>query len=196
LPSRNLFLSSSYLYVFFALPGSDPFTPTTVTINRLTAASLCSSHNRGRVQAPCNLKRPLSKAQPVACSRARTIRASCARHNFFSGGFMTMHSHAGVTIRSLAETAITEAALTFALMAGAQAPTPAPQSWTPAQSSKSAPAATPAAHAPAPAPAAATTPAPAPLKFPWRVGPMAVTGFVDGQSTATAALILVLGPHQ
>jgi hypothetical protein len=85
---------------------------------------------------------------------------------------MSMHSNAKVIVRSIAGTAITGAALTFALVAGAQTPTPAPDSSTPA------PAAAPAAQAPAAAPAA--TPAPAPLKFPWKVGPMAVTGFIDG----------------
>lgn len=34
--------------------------------------------------------------------------------------------------------------------------------------------------APAPAAAAAATPAPAPLAFPWKIGPMAVTGYFDG----------------
>jgi hypothetical protein len=90
---------------------------------------------------------------------------------------MSMHSNAKNTLRSIARTALTRAAivgaaLTFAHVAGAQTPTPAPDSSTPA------PAAAPAAQAPAAAPAA--TPAPAPLKFPWKVGPMAVTGFIDG----------------
>jgi len=52
-----------------------------------------------------------------------------------------------------------------ALTAVAQTPTPSP---APASTSDA------AAQAPAAAPAAA------PLKFPWKVGPMAVTGFVDG----------------
>ncbi len=56
--------------------------------------------------------------------------------------------------------------MTFALVAGAQTPAPPSPAPTPA----------PAAQAPAAAPAAA----PAPLTFPWKVGPMAVTGFVDG----------------
>ena len=86
---------------------------------------------------------------------------------------MTMQSNTKITIRSIAGTAITGAALTFALAAGAQTPTPAPDSSTPAQTT-----AAPVAQTAAAAPAAA--PAPAPLKFPWKVGPMAVTGFVDG----------------
>ena len=69
-----------------------------------------------------------------------------------------MHTNAVVILRSIAG-----AAMTFALVAGAQAPAPAP---SPA----------PAAQAPAAAPAAA----PAPLNFPWKLGPMAVTAFVDG----------------
>jgi hypothetical protein len=74
-------------------------------------------------------------------------------------------------IRILQATAI--AALGAALMAAAQAP-----------DSSSASTATPAAQAPAAqAPAASAAPAPAPLKFPWRVGPMAVTGFIDGYYT-------------
>ena len=42
------------------------------------------------------------------------------------------------------------------------------------------PAAAPAQSAPA---AAAAAPAPPPLHFPWKVGPMAVTGFIDGYYT-------------
>ncbi len=60
---------------------------------------------------------------------------------------------------------IAGAAMVIALMASAQ--TPAPSS-TPAP-----------AQAPVPA-APAATPAAAPLTFPWKVGPMAVTGFIDG----------------
>ena len=55
---------------------------------------------------------------------------------------------------------------------------------TPAAPPASSPAATPA---PAPAPAAqapaAAAPATPPLKFPWKIGPMAVTGFIDGYYT-------------
>jgi|HubBroStandDraft_1064217.scaffolds.fasta_scaffold06633_3 hypothetical protein len=62
--------------------------------------------------------------------------------------------------------------LATGMLAAAQAPAPSTDATTPA------PAAAPAAaQAPAAAPA---TPAPAPLKFPWKVGPMAVTAFVDG----------------
>jgi hypothetical protein len=62
--------------------------------------------------------------------------------------------------------------LATGLLAAAQAPAPSTDASTPT------PAAAPAAaQAPAAAPA---TPAPAPLKFPWKVGPMAVTAFVDG----------------
>jgi hypothetical protein len=76
-----------------------------------------------------------------------------------------MYFNAKVFIRSL-----TGAAMAIALIAGAQ--TPAPSSSPP-------PAQTPAPAAQAPA-APAATPAPAPLTFPWKVGPMAVTGFIDG----------------
>ncbi len=70
------------------------------------------------------------------------------------------------------------AAMAAALMAAAQTPDPSSAS---APATAAAPAAqAPAAQAPA-APAAA--PAPAPLKFPWKVGPMAVTGFIDGYYT-------------
>ena len=72
-----------------------------------------------------------------------------------------MNSNTTVIIRLIAG-----AAMTFALVAGAQTPAPSSPAPTPA----------PAAQAPAAAPAAA----PAPLTFPWKVGPMAVTGFVDG----------------
>jgi hypothetical protein len=71
-------------------------------------------------------------------------------------------------------------AMATALVAGAQ-------TSDTASSAAPAPAAAPAAQAPAAqapaAPAAAAAPAPAPLKFPWKVGPMAVTGFVDGYYT-------------
>ena len=62
------------------------------------------------------------------------------------------------------------AAMAIALVAGAQTPTtPAPDP---------APAAAPAAT-----PAQADQPAAAPaLGFPWKIGPMAVTGFIDGLS--------------
>jgi hypothetical protein len=53
------------------------------------------------------------------------------------------------------------AALGFAVAAGAQAPAPP-------------------APAPVPAPAAAAAPADAPVPKPWRVGPMDVSGFLDG----------------
>jgi Putative beta-barrel porin-2, OmpL-like. bbp2 len=69
--------------------------------------------------------------------------------------------------------AMAGAAMTIALMAGAQ--TPAPPT-TPAATSTPAPASTPAAQAPD----AAAAPATPPLKFPWKIGPMAITGFVDG----------------
>jgi hypothetical protein len=78
-----------------------------------------------------------------------------------------MRSNSMVILRTIAG-----AAMSIALMAGAQTPAPAPDASTPA------PTAAPAAQAASAAPAA--TPAPAPLKFPWKVGPMAVTGFVDG----------------
>ncbi len=81
-----------------------------------------------------------------------------------------MHSLARVTLQPIAV-----ALASIALTAGAQTPTPAP---TPDASASAAPAATPAAQTPAAAAPAA--PAAAPLKFPWKVGPMAVTGFVDG----------------
>jgi len=54
------------------------------------------------------------------------------------------------------------------LMAGAQTPTAAPATPDAAQ---------------APAAPAAAAPAPPPLKFPWKIGPMAITGFVDGYYT-------------
>jgi hypothetical protein len=75
-------------------------------------------------------------------------------------------------LRSVAIRSIAGTALTFALAAGAQTPTPSPDAASPA------PTPAPAAQAPAAAPAA--TPAPAPLHFPWKIGPMAVTAFVDG----------------
>ena len=78
-----------------------------------------------------------------------------------------MNSNTMVILRSIAG-----AALTFALVAGAQTPTPSPEPSSTAQ--------TPAPVAQAPAAAPAATPAPAPLNFPWKVGPMAVTAFVDG----------------
>jgi len=59
--------------------------------------------------------------------------------------------------------------LSAGLVAAAQESAPSP---TPA----STPAPAPAAQAPEAAPAAAA----APLEFPWRVGPLAVTGFIDG----------------
>jgi hypothetical protein len=81
-----------------------------------------------------------------------------------------MNWNAKLILRSIAG-----AAMTLALAAGAQAPAPSDaSSSTGAQTSSSQPA---AAQTPAVAPAA---PAAAPLKFPWKVGPMAVTGFVDG----------------
>jgi hypothetical protein len=55
------------------------------------------------------------------------------------------------------------------LIAAAQTPAP---STTPASTATPASASTPADQTPAAAPA--------PLKFPWKVGPMAVTGFIDG----------------
>lgn len=67
------------------------------------------------------------------------------------------------------------AAMAVALAAGAQTPAAAP-----ASSNSSAPASATAGQAPAgPAPAA-PAPAAAPLTLPWKLGPMAVTGFVDG----------------
>jgi len=78
-----------------------------------------------------------------------------------------MHSKAMVIRRSLAG-----AVMAFALVAGAQTTTPSPEPSSPAQTLAQ------AAQAPAAAPAAA--PAPASLTFPWKVGPMAVTAFVDG----------------
>jgi hypothetical protein len=63
------------------------------------------------------------------------------------------------------------AAAGFMIAAGVNAQTSAPAP---------APATDSAAQTPAPPAAAAPTPAPAPLKFPWKVGPMAVTGFIDG----------------
>jgi len=57
--------------------------------------------------------------------------------------------------------------LSACLSAAAQTPAPSPSAAAPDA----------AAQAPAAAPAA---PAAAPLKFPWKVGPMAITGFVDG----------------
>lgn len=60
------------------------------------------------------------------------------------------------------------------VMAGAQTPTATPATPDAAQA--------PAAATPAQAPAAAA-PAPPPLKFPWKIGPMAITGFVDGYYT-------------
>ncbi len=54
--------------------------------------------------------------------------------------------------------------MAFVTAAYGQSPAPAP-----------APVAAPAA-----APAAAAAPAPAPLEFPWKIGPMAVTGYLDG----------------
>jgi hypothetical protein len=72
-------------------------------------------------------------------------------------------------------------AMAFALTAGAQTsapPAPAPaEPTTVATGSSPTPAPAPAAQAPD---AAAAAPAPPPLKFPWKVGPFAVTGFVDG----------------
>jgi hypothetical protein len=76
---------------------------------------------------------------------------------------MTMRSNAMVILRLIAA-----AAMTFALVAGAQTPAPSPEPSSSAQTPA------PAAQAPAAAPAAA------PLTFPWKVGPMAVTAFVDG----------------
>jgi hypothetical protein len=83
-----------------------------------------------------------------------------------------MHSNTMLKLRSVAIRSIAGTALTFALAAGAQTPTPSPDAASPA------PTPAPAAQAPAAAPAA--TPAPAPLHFPWKIGPMAVTAFVDG----------------
>jgi hypothetical protein len=83
-----------------------------------------------------------------------------------------MHSNAKVILRSIAGTA-----MTFALVAGAQAQAPAPTpdaSQTPAAAP--APAATPA-PAQSPAPAAPAAPAAAPT---WSVGPMDLSGFIDG----------------
>ena len=80
-----------------------------------------------------------------------------------------MHSNAMVILRTIAG-----AAMTLALVAGAQTPTPSPQPSSSAQTPAT------AAQAPTAAPAAAPAPAPAPLNFPWKVGPMAVTAFVDG----------------
>jgi hypothetical protein len=79
-------------------------------------------------------------------------------------------------IRILQGTAL--AAMAGALVLAAQTPDPS-------STSASATAAAPATQAPAEqAPAApAAAPAPAPLKFPWKVGPMAVTGFIDGYYT-------------
>ncbi|MGB6742315.1 MAG: hypothetical protein WBE38_01575, partial [Terracidiphilus sp.] len=59
--------------------------------------------------------------------------------------------------------------LAAALMAGAQTPAPAPDAAAPA-----APAAPAAAQAPAPAPAAPAAPPT------WSVGPMDLSGFIDG----------------
>src|SRR5208337_3902588 len=84
----------------------------------------------------------------------------------------SMRSHTMVILRSIALRSIAGAAMTFALVAGAQTPTPSPEPSSPAQTPA------PAAQAPAAEPAAA--PAAAPLNFPWKVGPMAVTAFVDG----------------
>ena len=75
-----------------------------------------------------------------------------------------MNFNAKVVTRS-----ITGAAMAIALMASAQTPEP---STTPAPAQAPAPAAQ--------APAAPATPAAAPLEFPWKVGPMAVTAFIDG----------------
>ena len=67
---------------------------------------------------------------------------------------------------------IVGAAMTIALTAGAQAPAP------PADSSSATPAAAPAAPAQAPAPAAApAAPAAAPT---WSVGPLDLSGYIDG----------------
>jgi hypothetical protein len=78
-----------------------------------------------------------------------------------------MHSNAMVNLRSIALRSLAGTTIAIALTAGAQTPAPA-------SSQSSAPESTPAAQAPAAAPASA------PLNFPWKVGPMAVTAFVDG----------------
>jgi Putative beta-barrel porin-2, OmpL-like. bbp2 len=70
--------------------------------------------------------------------------------------------------------------LTFGAIAVAMVMTGSAQ--TPAPAASPAPAAQ-APAAPAPAAQAPAAPAPAPLKFPWKIGPMAVTGFVDGYYT-------------
>jgi hypothetical protein len=78
-----------------------------------------------------------------------------------------MHSNAMVILRSIAG-----AAMTFALVAAAQAPAPTPDSTTaPAPAAP----ATPAAQTPAPAAPAAPAAPPT-----WSVGPMDVSGFIDG----------------
>jgi hypothetical protein len=77
-----------------------------------------------------------------------------------------MHSNTTVILRSIAA-----AAMAIALAASAQTPAPPP---APADSSSATPAQAP------PPPAAPAAPASAPLGFPWKVGPMAVTAFVDG----------------
>ncbi len=81
-----------------------------------------------------------------------------------------MHLNAKLILRSIAG-----AAMAIALAAGAQTSAPSDSSSSPAASQTTA--SQPAA---AQAPAAPAAPASAPLKFPWKVGPMAVTGFVDG----------------
>ncbi len=79
-----------------------------------------------------------------------------------------MFFNAKVILQSIAG-----AAVASALVAGAQAPT------SPPDSTSSSASATPA-QTPAPAAQAAAAPASPSLKFPWKVGPMAVTAFVDG----------------
>ena len=66
---------------------------------------------------------------------------------------------------------ITSAAMAVAVTAGAQAPA------TAASAPDAAPAAAPAAAAQAPAPAPAAAPAAAPT---WSVGPMDISGLIDG----------------
>ncbi len=80
-----------------------------------------------------------------------------------------MHSNTKMILRSIAG-----AAMTFALVAGAQAPAPTPDS-TPAPAAPAAPAAQ------APAPAAPAAPAAPPT---WSVGPMDLSGFIDGYYSA------------
>jgi Putative beta-barrel porin-2, OmpL-like. bbp2 len=91
----------------------------------------------------------------------------------------TMVNLRSITLRSIAGTAIAAAAMTLTLAAGAQ--TTAPDAQPPSAPAPAAapPATTPAAAAQAPA-AAPAAPAPAPLTFPWKIGPMAVTAFIDG----------------